>query len=296
LTDDHTDTDIHTDHQADDIDHLRVGGWVPSRNDSTATQQIAAVPGQGVATAARSLPPAPWEAPFGPGHESAGPLEPVRVDAPRRGRWWFAVVPVAVAVLVVAVVLQLSSGDHVPGPGLPPLSPVVALPESTSPSAPVNDPSASATPSTSSAAPRPATTPTRSVKPSQSATPTAPTAHRGAVVGIAGRCLAADRDRPELAVCDDRGSQRWSAPGDGTVRIQNRCLDVFASSEANGTPVILYPCNRSDAQQWQMRGDGTWRNPQSNKCLSAVGGRSQPGTRLAVFDCSGAAHQRWVLT
>ena len=79
------------------------------------------------------------------------------------------------------------------------------------------------------------------------------------------------------------------------MRALNRCLDVFASGEANGTPVILYPCNRSDAQQWQLRGDGTWRNPQSNRCLSTLGGRSDPGTRLVVFDCAGAASQKWTL-
>jgi hypothetical protein len=115
-------------------------------------------------------------------------------------------------------------------------------------------------------------------------------------VGINGRCLAAGRDGVELARCEDRLGQRWSAQGD-TVRILNRwCLDVSGSGEANGTPVIIYECNRSDAQQWQLRGDGTWRNPQSNRCLSTVGGRSDPGTRLVVLDCVGAPHQRWTLT
>ena len=267
----------------DPHDRLRVGGWLPSRNDSTATQQIAAVPA--------SVP-----AETGPDQAFAAPpaLAPVQVERQRRGRWWFLVVPVAVVALVVAVALQFRPDDAAVGPDLAQESPQVALPvmsasahTNESPSgSPSAKPSAGSTKASASASARGVPTPTASAT---------PTAHRGAVVGVGGRCLAADRDRPELAVCADRGDQRWSAPGDGTVRVANRCLDVFASGDANGTPVILYQCNRTDAQQWQIRGDGTWRNPQSNRCLSTIGGRSDPGTRLAVFDCAGAANQKWTM-
>jgi Ricin-type beta-trefoil lectin domain len=269
----------------DPDDRLRVGGWLPSRNDSTATQQIPAV------QAAQSAPPE-----TGPEPAFAAPpsLVPVQVERQRRGRWWFLVAPAAVVVLVVAVAVQFRPDGAAIGPELAQQSPQVALPvlsaSARTNEEPSTSPSASALPTASASSSAAA----RGATPS-AATSTAPAGHRGAVVGIGGRCLAADRDRPELAVCDDRSSQRWSAPGDGTVRVVNRCLDVFASGEANGTPVILYQCNRTDAQQWQLRGDGSWRNPQSNKCLSAVGGRSDPGTRLAVFDCTGAASQKWTL-
>jgi hypothetical protein len=222
-----------------------------------------------------------------------GPLMPERVER-RHARWWFLAVPVVIAVLMVAVVLRFGSDGDPVRSAAPDLSPVVALPT----------PSASASPSESagpseSASPSPSAS-RRSAAPSgsrkASSTPAAPRAHRGAIVGINGRCLAAGRNGVELAACEDRVGQRWSAQGD-TVRILNRwCLDVSGSGEANGTPVIIYECNRTDAQQWQMRGDGTWRNPQSNKCLSTVSGRSDPGTRLVVFDCTGAQHQRWTLT
>ncbi len=223
-----------------------------------------------------------------------GPLLPERAER-RRARWWFLAVPVAIAVLMVVVVLQFGSDER----------PVraVAVPEFTPAAVPSSE-STSQSPAPSSASPSsasPSTAPPSSKRATSSApprktSPPPPRAHRGAIVGIGGRCLAVDRDRAELAVCADRSSQRWSAPGDGTVRALNRCLDVFASGEANGTPVILYPCNRTDAQQWQLRADGTWRNPQSNKCLSTVGGRSDPGTRLAVFDCTGTAGQKWTLS
>jgi hypothetical protein len=219
-----------------------------------------------------------------------GPLLPERT-ARRRGRWWFLAVPVAIAVLMVAVVLQFGSGERpVRAVAVPEFTPAAVPSASASPS-----PSPSATASTSTSRSAPPSSKRATSPPPKRSTP--PRAHKGAIVGIGGRCLAVDRDGVELAVCADRSSQRWSAPGDGTVRLLDRwCLDVKSSGEANGTPVILYPCNRSDAQQWQRRGDGTWRNPQSNKCLTAVGGRSDPGTRLAVHDCGSGAHQRWSLT
>jgi hypothetical protein len=274
-------------------DRLRMGGWVPSGDDATAAQQLRAVPAPSSDAAAR-LAAARGGVPV--------PLEPVQVERRSRGRWWFAVVPAVVVALVVAVAVQFGSGEEPTRRGGPQL-PGVALPV-VSASARADEPSAStstsasasARASSSSARPTASTTGSATNGAPATATPTAPTAHRGAVVGIGGRCLAADRDRPELAACQDRSSQRWSRPGDGTVRVLDRCLDVLFSGDANGTPVILYQCNRSDAQQWQVRGDGTWRNPQSNKCLSTVGGRSDPGTRLAVFDCAGGQHQKWTLT
>jgi hypothetical protein len=272
-----------TESQNDPNDRLRVGGWLPSRNDSTATQQIAAVPAEPPGPAPASSPTAPPA------------LEPVHVERQRRGRRWFLVVPVAMVVLVVAVAWAFRPDDAGIGPDLAQQSPRVALPVMSASANPSPKPSAGSTSTGASASTRPTPTPTASATPTASGTPTAPAAHRGAVVGIGGRCLAADRDRPELAVCADRSGQQWSAPGDGTVRVSDRCLDVFASGEANGTPVILYRCNRTDAQQWQIRGDGTWRNPQSNKCLGTVGGRSDPGTRLAVFDCAGGASQKWTM-
>lgn len=268
--------------EEEEADRLRVGGWVPSRNDSTATQLVPAVPPR-------------LEVPDFLQPRVIGPLMPERADR-RRGRWWFLAVPVVIALLMVAVVLQFGSDEDPVRPAAPDLSPVVALPSSAPPPPGESaDPSVSVSASASASASRRSAAPARSNR--TSSTPAAPPAHRGAIVGINGRCLAVDRNGPELAVCEDRSSQRWTAGSDGTIRIMSRwCLDVSGSGEANGTPVILYPCNRTDAQQWQRRGDGTWRNPQSNRCLSTVGGRSDPGTRLVISDCAGGRHQRWTLT
>ncbi|MEH0829770.1 RICIN domain-containing protein, partial [Micromonospora sp. CPCC 205714] len=34
-------------------------------------------------------------------------------------------------------------------------------------------------------------------------------------------------------------------------------------------------------------------NPQANKCLDATGPSSADGTRLQIWDCTGAANQKW---
>lgn len=274
-----TDRPIHTEDTAE-IDRLRVGGWVPSRNDSTATRQISTVA-------------PPLEVPSFLQPREIGPLMPERAPR-RRGQWWFLAVPVVIAVLMVVVVLRFGADTDPVRPAAPDLSPVVALPSPSASRSAEPSASASAGAGASTSASRGSAAPSASRKPSSS--PAAPPAHRGAIVGIRGRCLSAGRDGVELAACEDRVSQRWSVQGD-TLRILDRwCLDVAGSGEADGTPVILYECNRTDAQQWQRRGDGTWRNPQSNRCLSTVGGRSDPGTRLVVADCAGAPHQRWTLT
>jgi hypothetical protein len=84
-------------------------------------------------------------------------------------------------------------------------------------------------------------------------------------------------------------AQKWSAPGDGTLRVQGFCLDVFFDRRDNGAPVLLYDCHAGGNQQWRIAADG-WRNPQSGRCLTAV------AAGLTITDCTGAANQRFSLT
>ncbi|MBT2445694.1 ricin-type beta-trefoil lectin domain protein [Streptomyces sp. ISL-43] len=62
-----------------------------------------------------------------------------------------------------------------------------------------------------------------------------------------------------------------SSPGIGAVSVigmAGKCLDVQSGSTADGTPVQLYPCNETKAQQWKLSGD-TVRA--LGKCLTADG-------------------------
>jgi glucosylceramidase len=127
-------------------------------------------------------------------------------------------------------------------------------------------------------------------------------------------------------------------PGSGTGAITGyggKCVDVAGANPANGTPIQLYTCNGTGAQQWTFGSDGTLRglgkcmdvtsagtangtkvqlydcnatnaqkwtrsgtqliNTGSGRCLDATGPSSADGTRLQIWDCTGAANQQWNL-
>ena len=76
-----------------------------------------------------------------------------------------------------------------------------------------------------------------------------------------------------------------------TLRAFGKCLDVRGAGVANATPVQLFDCNSTAAQQWVTRPDGTILNPQSGRCLDDAGGFLRAGDRLQIYDCNGTAAQ-----
>lgn len=62
-------------------------------------------------------------------------------------------------------------------------------------------------------------------------------------------------------------------------------LDLPEATASNGT----------GAQQWQKGTGNTPVNPASGRCLDATGPSSANGTRLQIWDCTGAANQQWTL-
>jgi beta-glucanase (GH16 family) len=88
-----------------------------------------------------------------------------------------------------------------------------------------------------------------------------------------------------------------SQPGGGTGTITGlagKCVDVQAAATANGTPVQLYDCNGTAAQQWTVGADGTIRA--LGKCLDVDSGGTADGTKVQLWDCNGSAAQQWVVT
>ncbi|MFI6647678.1 ricin-type beta-trefoil lectin domain protein [Streptomyces sp. NPDC050529] len=85
-------------------------------------------------------------------------------------------------------------------------------------------------------------------------------------------------------------------PGTGgrITGLAGRCVDVAAASSANGTPVQLYDCNGSNAQQWSVNADGTIRA--LGKCLDVASGGTADGTAVQLWDCNGSAAQRWAVS
>lgn len=88
------------------------------------------------------------------------------------------------------------------------------------------------------------------------------------------------------------GTQSGGGARTGTITgLGGKCVDVAGSSSANGTPVQLYDCNGSSAQQWSFEADGTARA--LGKCLDVTGMSTADGAQLQLWDCAGGANQRW---
>ncbi len=73
----------------------------------------------------------------------------------------------------------------------------------------------------------------------------------------------------------------------------DKCLDVDRSGTTDGTPVQLWTCNGTGAQQWWPRPDGSLYNPPSARCLDLQSGRTDNGTELQLRNCNGQDRQHW---
>ncbi len=71
------------------------------------------------------------------------------------------------------------------------------------------------------------------------------------------------------------------------------CLDVRNASSANATPIQLWPCNGSPAQQWTADRTGNTLHV-LGKCLDVNGGGTANGTPVSLYDCNGTGAQVWV--
>ncbi|MFG3040988.1 ricin-type beta-trefoil lectin domain protein [Streptomyces sp. NPDC048330] len=78
----------------------------------------------------------------------------------------------------------------------------------------------------------------------------------------------------------------------GVLRgLDGKCLDVAGGSSADGTPVQLWDCNGSAAQNWTLRADGSVQA--LGKCLDVSGGATADGAKVQLYTCNGSGAQRW---
>ncbi|MEU6199593.1 glycoside hydrolase family 19 protein [Streptomyces sp. NPDC047061] len=81
----------------------------------------------------------------------------------------------------------------------------------------------------------------------------------------------------------------------GTVTgLAGKCLDVAGAGTADGTPVQLYDCNGTGAQQWTPGADSTLRA--LGKCLDVTANSTADGAKVQLWTCTGAANQQWTVT
>lgn len=69
------------------------------------------------------------------------------------------------------------------------------------------------------------------------------------------------------------------------------CLDVRGANSADSTPVQVYTCNGTNAQQWTVESDGTIQA--LGKCLDVTGAGTANGTKVQLYTCNGTVAQQW---
>ncbi|KOU61837.1 1,3-beta-glucanase [Streptomyces sp. MMG1533] len=100
---------------------------------------------------------------------------------------------------------------------------------------------------------------------------------------------------PQQLVVDHVSVTTGGAATGGAIRgLAGKCVDVAGANSANGTPVQLYDCNGSAAQQWTAGADGTLRA--LGKCLDVTGNGTADGSTVQLWDCTGGANQRWAVS
>jgi hypothetical protein len=92
-----------------------------------------------------------------------------------------------------------------------------------------------------------------------------------------------------------------TAPLDGVYRLVNanggELLDAADQGTAAGTPIIQWPDNGGDNQQWRLAGAGggyyTLTGVASGKALDIPAGTTVPGTQLQLWHPDGGTNQQW---
>jgi hypothetical protein len=96
-----------------------------------------------------------------------------------------------------------------------------------------------------------------------------------------------------IAQCTGGTSQAWTYTN-GTLRAGNRCLDVNAGADANGTKVQLWDCQAGNLnQQWTRQGN-RWVWTGHDKCLHVEGSKGSAGTVVQLWTCDLQSGQGWI--
>jgi hypothetical protein len=71
------------------------------------------------------------------------------------------------------------------------------------------------------------------------------------------------------------------------------CVDVRAANSADFTPVQVYTCNGTNAQQWTVVQAGSTLHA-LGKCLDINGGGTADGTAVDLYDCNNTGAQVFI--
>ncbi|MEU5790498.1 family 16 glycosylhydrolase [Micromonospora purpureochromogenes] len=114
-----------------------------------------------------------------------------------------------------------------------------------------------------------------------------------------GRCIdipganPVDGAKLQIWDCNTTAAQAWTFAADGTLRAMGKCMDPAWAGTANGTEVNLVSCNGNPAQRFTLTAAGDLVNLSANRCVDVRDRVTANGGRLQLWDCTGAANQKW---
>ncbi|MER6687278.1 RICIN domain-containing protein [Streptomyces olivaceoviridis] len=100
----------------------------------------------------------------------------------------------------------------------------------------------------------------------------------------------------EIWDCLGKASQRWTFPGDGTMRTLGMCVQLAGGSTDDGTPLVLADCNGGRAQQFRLNAAHDLVNSYADKCADVRDMQTANGTHLQLWSCGGTDNQKWSKT
>ena len=97
-----------------------------------------------------------------------------------------------------------------------------------------------------------------------------------------------------LNLCNGSDQQLRNIFTDGTIRNKRSGFCLYTATPGNEQRVDFGPCGRKDnADQWQLRGDGTITNRYQNRCLDNRGQELKVGNPIQVYECINAWSEKW---
>ncbi|WP_433829483.1 protein kinase domain-containing protein [Actinoplanes sp. CA-015351] len=106
-----------------------------------------------------------------------------------------------------------------------------------------------------------------------------------------GTCLQATAARVVLNACTGVTEQRFSFPGDGTLRVGGRCVQIGDSGD--GTLLETATCTASAAQMFTYNSSYDLVSEWAVKCVDVPDASTADGVRAQIWECTGASHQKW---
>ncbi|TDC34973.1 RICIN domain-containing protein, partial [Micromonospora sp. KC213] len=116
-----------------------------------------------------------------------------------------------------------------------------------------------------------------------------------------GKCLTVpdgrfeDAAQLEMRTCTGSPSQQFMwLPNGSLVSFNSKCVDVWGSNPADGTPIVLYTCNDTGAQRFGSDPfDPLMTNNETGKCMTVAHNNAADGAKVHQWLCHRGPSQLW---